>query len=244
MHKRLSIIGIILILLTGLTAVPAFADAGNGGGTVSSSRTFPAAGKVRRLHLTESTHVDNTEGQWGNTEKLDVPKTESTQEKQDRIAKEQAAQAEAEARAQAEAQAEAMRKTQTAQTEVSRSETRAKLAANPDGGKIAALASQYVGSPYVYGGNTPAGWDCSGFVQYVYAQYGISLPHASYSQLSAGSPVDSLSEAQPGDLIANGSHSGIYLGNGLVVNALNPVQGTQITGMGVYYGSYSIRRII
>ncbi|WP_240539318.1 C40 family peptidase [Bifidobacterium sp. SO1] len=242
MSKRLPLIGLTLILLTGLTAVPALADTNDGDGIVSSSRTFPSVGKVRKLHLTESTHVDNTDGDWGGIEKLNVPKTESTKEKQDRIAKEQAAKAQAEAEAEARAAAaESMRETQT---EVSRSDTRTKLTSNPNGEKIAALASQYVGYPYAYGGNTPAGWDCSGFVQYVYSQFGLSIPHASYSQLSIGSPVGSLAEAQPGDIIANGSHSGIYLGNGLVVNALNPYQGTQITGIGVYNGVYSIRRII
>ena len=99
--------------------------------------------------------------------------------------------------------------------------------------------------PYVSGGNTPAGWDCSGFVQYVFAQMGISLPHYSGAQAALGTAVPSLAEAQPGDIIANGAHSGIYVGNGMVVNALNPKAGTVYTPVAyAYSGPYSIRRLL
>lgn len=223
------------LLLSCTVAVPAQAD------TVSqplpsasiSIRTFPATNTVRAFRLSESTATSNDDGTWGGTESLTVPRTESTQEKKDRIAREQAEQAE-QARTQA----------QTASRSSSRESISKPSDAKVTGRQIADYSTRFVNYPYAYGGNTPSGWDCSGFVQYVYSQFGISIPHASAAQMTIGSPVGSLAEAQPGDLIVNGSHSGIYLGNGLVMNALNPVDRTQITGLGVYYGGYQIRRII
>ena len=54
----------------------------------------------------------------------------------------------------------------------------------------------------------------------------------------------SLAEAQPGDILANGSHAAIYIGNGMVMNAMNPAQGTQIASVAVMGGAYSIRRVV
>lgn len=107
---------------------------------------------------------------------------------------------------------------------------------------IAGTATQYVGSPYVWGGTTPGGWDCSGFTQYVYAQNGISLPRTAAAQGAAGTPT---SNPQPGDLVIQngGSHVGIYLGNGQMISALNPGQGTQVhavSAMSVdYYATFA-----
>lgn len=85
---------------------------------------------------------------------------------------------------------------------------------------IVAEAYKYIGTPYVSGGASPGGFDCSGFVQYVYAQFGISLPRTSSAQASAGYRV-SAAEAQPGDLIWAPGHIGIYLGNGQHIAARN-----------------------
>jgi cell wall-associated NlpC family hydrolase len=84
-------------------------------------------------------------------------------------------------------------------------------------------ALQYVGTPYVFGGATPAGFDCSGFVMYVYAQYGISLPHSVGRQGALGTPI-SASEARPGDVVVfdDGSHDGFYAGNGMILDAPKP----------------------
>jgi cell wall-associated NlpC family hydrolase len=84
-------------------------------------------------------------------------------------------------------------------------------------------ALQYVGTPYVFGGATPAGFDCSGFVMFVYAQYGISLPHSVGAQGRAGTTI-SKAEAQPGDLVVfnDGSHDGFYAGNGMILDAPKP----------------------
>ena len=90
---------------------------------------------------------------------------------------------------------------------------------------ITETARAYVGSMYVWGGATPGGWDCSGFVQWVYAQHGINLPRT--FQWNAMTPT---SNPRPGDLVVQngGSHVGIYLGNGQMISALNPSQGTLI----------------
>lgn len=107
------------------------------------------------------------------------------------------------------------------------------------------LALQFVGkTPYVWGGNQPYGWDCSGMVQWVYGQLGVRLPHYSGSQATVGTPVKSVLEAQPGDILANNTHAAIYVGNGLVVNALSPELGTQVTPISYAFTSaYQIRRV-
>ncbi|WP_123920122.1 C40 family peptidase [Georgenia muralis] len=94
-------------------------------------------------------------------------------------------------------------------------------AASGVGQQIVNIARQYVGVPYVWGGATPAGFDCSGFIQYVFAQVGISLPRTSSAQGSVGYRV-SAAEARPGDIIWGPGHSGIYTGNGQHIAARNP----------------------
>jgi cell wall-associated NlpC family hydrolase len=86
---------------------------------------------------------------------------------------------------------------------------------------VLATAEKYAGVPYVYGGSTPAGFDCSGFVMFVYAQFGVSLPHSSSQQGHIGQTV-SLANAQPGDVIAlnDGSHVGFYAGTDASGNVL------------------------
>ncbi len=113
------------------------------------------------------------------------------------------------------------------------------------GAAVVALGMQYVHKvPYVFGGETTAGWDCSGFVKWVYAHFGVNLPHSSGAQAGAGRAVPNLAAAQPGDIIANGSHAAIYIGGGKVVNAANPSQGTCVSELQwMFPGGYSIRRI-
>ncbi|PZO70411.1 MAG: hypothetical protein DI634_03170 [Kocuria palustris] len=106
---------------------------------------------------------------------------------------------------------------------------------------VTGAAMSYQGAGYVWGGTTPSGWDCSGFVQYVYAQNGIDLPRTAAAQGAAGTPT---SNPQPGDLVIQngGSHVGIYLGNGQMISALNPSQGTQVHAVSAmstdYYASF------
>lgn len=209
--------------------------------TVTATRSFPKTTAAKRDFLAEHTSTDvESNADWGGIESLDVPQTESQAEK-DQKAQEQA---EAEAQAQA-AQAQAQAESQAA----SRSSDRASISvptapASATGQALADYALQFQGYPYVAGGNTPSGWDCSGFVQWVFAQFGVSLPHYSGAQMSVGTAVGSIAEAAPGDIIVNTQHAAIYIGNGMVINALNPTQGTQVTSLAVFSGGYAIRRVL
>ena len=78
-----------------------------------------------------------------------------------------------------------------------------------------------MGVPYVWGGTTPRGFDCSGFVQYVYAQRGIYLPRTTYEQVNVGRRV-SRSQLRPGDLCHFPGHVGIYIGDGMMIHAPKP----------------------
>ncbi len=99
------------------------------------------------------------------------------------------------------------------------------------GGQAVAIAEQYLGVPYVWGGASPSGFDCSGLVMYVYAQLGVSLPHNALAQMSS-LPAVPLNALEPGDLVFfNGaSHVGIYVGNGTMIHAPH-------TGTVVQFGS-------
>src|SRR5699024_7679398 len=81
------------------------------------------------------------------------------------------------------------------------------------GNAIVDIAFRYVGTPYVWGGASPSGFDCSGFTSYVFAQAGISIPRSSSAQRNAGTVV-SAADARAGDLVWWPGHVGIYLGGG------------------------------
>ncbi len=87
-------------------------------------------------------------------------------------------------------------------------------------GGVVGIAMQYLGTPYVWGGAAPGGFDCSGFVMYVYAQMGVSLPHHAADQFNYGVPV-SRDQLEPGDLVFFDGlgHVGIYIGNGQFIHA-------------------------
>ena len=91
------------------------------------------------------------------------------------------------------------------------------------GSSVVDFATQFVGNPYVWGGTSlTGGADCSGFTQSVYANFGVSLPRTSYEQQNAGTEV-SYADAQPGDLICYGGHVAIYIGDGKVYEAGDPI---------------------
>ncbi len=110
-------------------------------------------------------------------------------------------------------------------------------------GSVAATALQYLGVPYVWGGKTPAGFDCSGFTSYVYGLHGISISPSSSAQAGVGVGV-SYADAQPGDLvIMNGaSHVGIYLGGGQIVHAPRPGKSVEVASL-QWFTVNSFRRL-
>jgi cell wall-associated NlpC family hydrolase len=91
------------------------------------------------------------------------------------------------------------------------------------GSSVLAVAARYIGVPYVYGGTTPIGWDCSGAVGYIFGQIGVKLPRTANEQMNFSTRI-SRSEAKPGDLVfftSGGSayHVGIYAGNNMMYDA-------------------------
>ncbi|MDZ4044446.1 MAG: C40 family peptidase [Rhodoglobus sp.] len=123
--------------------------------------------------------------------------------------------------------------------------TTADFLANPpypnfDLAQVANVALQYQGVPYVYGGATPAGFDCSGFVAFVYAQFGIALPHSVSGQAAMGTPI-SVDAALPGDIVTMPGHNGIYLGGGMFIDA--PDYGGVVSVRAIWTSDYYIYRL-
>ena len=113
--------------------------------------------------------------------------------------------------------------------------------------QVLAYAYQFEGYPYVWGGSSPStGFDCSGFVQYVYAHFGINLPRTTFEQVNCGTPV-SLNNIKPGDLVFDfGSsegpnHVGIYIGNGQMIDAAGVGQGVTISKL---YSVVAVRNVL
>lgn len=105
------------------------------------------------------------------------------------------------------------------------------------------FACQFIGNPYVWGGTSlTQGADCSGFVQSVYANFGISLPRTTYDMVNVGYAV-SYEEAMPGDLVLYDGHVGLYMGDGTIVNAMNEADGIGICSA-TYAPIVTIRRVL
>jgi peptidoglycan DL-endopeptidase CwlO len=120
------------------------------------------------------------------------------------------------------------------------------LLANPphpsfDLAAVPSVAARYLGVPYRFGGESPAGFDCSGLVAYVYAQFGIALPHSAAAQGRIGTPI-ARAAALPGDVVVmdGGSHVGIYLGGNMMLDA--PEAGRVVTERAIYDTDYYIVR--
>lgn len=124
---------------------------------------------------------------------------------------------------------------------------------NGYGDYVASLAYNFIGYPYVSGANGPYGFDCSGFVQYVYSLAGISVSRSTSTQLVEGTGI-SYENAQPGDILSWGyvdgvaTHSAIYVGNGQMIHATNPRDGVLLSDVAAWTrgsGTHviSVRRI-
>jgi peptidoglycan DL-endopeptidase CwlO len=119
----------------------------------------------------------------------------------------------------------------------------------PDGtraSQVVSIALQFLGVPYVWGGMSPSGFDCSGLTAYAYAQIGISLPHHAASQWNYGVPV-SYGNEQPGDLVffSGLGHMGMYIGNGQFVHAPHTGDVVKISSLSERGGNYmGARRIL
>ena len=116
------------------------------------------------------------------------------------------------------------------------------------GSDVVADAATYVGVPYQWGGTSPTtGFDCSGLVQHVYGDLGVSLPRTSQEQSTVGQPVTSLAQAKPGDLLffepgpSGPGHVGIYIGNGEMIDAPHTGTTVQVQSAGT---PCAIRRVL
>lgn len=113
------------------------------------------------------------------------------------------------------------------------------VSSNANSGSVASLAYSYIGAPYVAGGNGPYGFDCSGFVQFLYSQVGISISRSTSTQINDGVPV-SYENAVPGDILLWGysegvpTHSALYVGNGMMIHATNPSTGVVLSNVAAW----------
>ena len=111
---------------------------------------------------------------------------------------------------------------------------------------IVEYAKRFLGTPYVWGGTSPSGFDCSGFTQYVMKRFGINLPRVSYQQGQGGSAVGK-NDLRPGDMVfwdnssrnVGADHVGIYIGGGKYIHEPQPGESVKISSLG---GNYWARR--
>ena len=246
---RRSVVSVTVMTVTaglfGTVALPAFAldqdDPATSEATAAAAVTDArvAGGQTLAVDAT-AVEADATRADWSATSQatLDAAAAASAQA----LAAQQAEQASAAAAASSSSSASSAGTGSTS----SRSMATEAIASSGSTGQAAVYqaALQYVGTPYVFGGATPAGFDCSGFIMYVYAKFGVSLPHSVGSQAALGTTI-SASEARPGDVVVfnDGSHDGFYAGNGMILDAPKPggsVSVRPLWSSAVHYVRYAV----
>lgn len=233
----------LTVVASGAAASGTSAQAANSAGTLKSASVTTVALDAREAVTTNAALDVSGDVQWSadssaqagvSVEKKAEPAPAATATPAADTTKDKAEAEETPAATQSESESESSSSSSAAATPA---ETPAPTA-NTNASSVAALAMQYVGVPYVWGGSSPSGFDCSGLVSYVYAQFGVSLPHQSEGIRAAGTVV-SASEARPGDVVWWPGHVGIYMGNGMMVDAANESIGVQYAS--VYAGATYLR---
>ena len=189
------------------------------------------------LKVQYNTYVGYVAAEYVSTETV-YEYAESREEEEARLAAEEEARRREEARI-----AEEKRRQEEEKRRQEAANKKYKAPAGVNGQSVVDYAVQFVGNPYVWGGESLTnGADCSGFVMKIYEAFGVDLPHSSYYLRSVGYAV-SPSEVQPGDIICYSGHVAIYMGNGKIVHASNRKDGIKISNNWQYTKVLAIRRI-
>ena len=211
---------------------------------VATEAPGPSEEELAAQAAAEQAQAEQAAAEQAQAEQTAAEQAAAEQAQAEQTAAEQAAaeQAQAEQAAAEQAAAEQAQAAPAVSTEDEAAESTAVPASSavPQGvgSDAVAIGSNYLGTPYAWGGGAPGGFDCSGFVSYVYAQMGISLPHQSGDILNSGTVI-SASEARPGDILWWPGHVGIYAGDGQVLHS-TPGPGVSITNI---WGSPTYLRV-
>ena len=203
--------------------------------TVVAAAAIPADATAAK-HV--STSVDSAHLAQGAVEKLTVNKAVSSNVEQAGQSVSAATVAGAPAPAAVNAAASASRASERSSAQAS--ETFVGRDLGKADGTAVGIAMQYRGVKYKWGGSTPSGFDCSGFVSYVYAQLGKSVPHSSAAISRMGTSLP-LSQAQPGDILWHPGHVAIYVGGGKIIHAPKP--GDRVKVAPIYRGTWKTIRL-